>query len=1099
MGTLPKEYQQLLFVETTGTQYFNTGFKSNNNTRIQCHIDLLTTGSVWVGIWGARDNSNNTVENTLWFSNNVLYYYFCNAPASVQMNITTPPDSFIIDANKNVITINGTVLTVAASTFQNVNDLFISAVSEHTSGAANYYASEKIRYFKIYDNGTLIRDYIPVLKISTKQLGLYDLVNDVFLLPSGTGALKPGPIFDKNTLLLLHGEELIDSSGSNVPLNSMDITLSSEQKKFGKRSMKFKGVANSSYIRFPQNKVPFGSGDFTIDWWEYALSTDPGNRFYSTYNEVGGLMLGYRGNVVYCGNGAGNWNLISSSAMLSGTPNTWVHWAFVRNNGTLTSYRNGKKFASVSCNGVIYSNPNGIMTIGEYHSSDPAPFNGYIDEFRISDIARWTHDFNPPSIPYDVVYQQEFNTGDLLLLHAEDLKDSSKNNCAITTNGGVSVSTTQHKFGTKSFYFDGTGYLTVSKLQNAFSGTKDWTIDWWEYITEVVGGSASISMANTPGVGYGILFGYQSGNSSLEYMDGGNNSWGLLSSGPGGTITLNTWVHRAIVKSGSSLTAFENGIKKNTWSTGAGSVNSTSQFHIGAYDYGAKAKIKGYIDELRVSSIAQWYNDFIPPQEPYSNISSAPDYGIGGNDSDTVLLLHFDGNFIDSSKNHCTPIQVVNPIYTTNAPAKFGKSSLQCMNNTNCVYYDVRNVLNGDWTFEWWENWNGTNGSGYVHLSPSGVDGNGVICHNIGDGSQVGIWAGTNNGWNLLQSWDSGMRRTANVWKHYALVHASGVLKCYENGVLKNQANLPNMSFANTQCFIGGRSVAMNQGAYAYFDEVRVSNIARYSANFTPQTKQFEIDTNTLLLCHYDESMNPTGGHAPPPVILSGAPVICDPPPKFGNQCFKATTGNEGVGYKLNQKITTGDWTIDWWEYWTETSVDSQGYMYLSNEAGNEAYGTLCHTLGGNNKLGIWSGQNGSWGHLNSWVSNMTKLPRQWVHRALVHYNQVLYCYQDGKLISQVALPNYDVGNNALYINGRPPYAAQSFGGYIDEVRVSKCARWISEFLPPAGPYEGKQLDIKFKLNGAWKNAEAAYIKTGGAWKEITEIHPKVNGVWESQ
>jgi len=43
-----------------------------------------------------------------------------------------------------------------------------------------------------------------------------------------------------------------------------------------------------------------------------------------------------------------------------------------------------------------------------------------------------------------------------------------------------------------------------------------------------------------------------------------------------------------------------------------------------------------------------------------------------------------------------------------------------------------------------------------------------------------------------------------------------------------------------------------------YIDEVRVSNIPRYSANFTPPTKRFRPDDDTIMLIHFDQDNDAT-------------------------------------------------------------------------------------------------------------------------------------------------------------------------------------------------------------------------------------------------
>ena len=43
-----------------------------------------------------------------------------------------------------------------------------------------------------------------------------------------------------------------------------------------------------------------------------------------------------------------------------------------------------------------------------------------------------------------------------------------------------------------------------------------------------------------------------------------------------------------------------------------------------------------------------------------------------------------------------------------------------------------------------------------------------------------------------------------------------------------------------------------NYSINGHMDEIRISNIARYTANFTPSTTPFQNDSNTLLLLHMD-------------------------------------------------------------------------------------------------------------------------------------------------------------------------------------------------------------------------------------------------------
>ena len=209
-------------------------------------------------------------------------------------------------------------------------------------------------------------------------------------------------MLDSSTKLLLHGDDLTDSSLHKTPLTNQGVVVSSDQSKFGGKSLYFDG---SSRLLFPSSAMVFGDADFTIDWWEYCTSPNAGARFSSFYcanlpTTWGGILVGYQGKAVYASSILSSWDIASGAQMLSVTPNEWVHWALVRGAGVAKTYRNGILFATTNMAGSLSSDAAVPMAVGDYREGDHSCFIGYIDEFRITQKAVWTDNFTPPNRPY---------------------------------------------------------------------------------------------------------------------------------------------------------------------------------------------------------------------------------------------------------------------------------------------------------------------------------------------------------------------------------------------------------------------------------------------------------------------------------------------------------------------------------------------------------------------------------------------------------------------------------------------------------------------------------------------------------------------------
>ena len=117
------------------------------------------------------------------------------------------------------------------------------------------------------------------------------------------------------------------------------------------------------------------------------------------------------------------------------------------------------------------------------------------------------------------------------------------------------------------------------------------------------------------------------------------------------------------------------------------------------------------------------------------------------------------------------------------------------------------------------------------------------------------VYAYVNGTSYLASDYGDGKNLTDGKWHHIALVLNNGTLTVYVDGV-------PGSHTASGVVMNSDDSNALGIGAgynninniTGLVDEVRISNTARYTSNFTPQTTPFVRDQYTKLLYHFDEN-----------------------------------------------------------------------------------------------------------------------------------------------------------------------------------------------------------------------------------------------------
>lgn len=190
---LPDGYTQLQYIESHGTEYIDTGFKPNQNTRVVADV-MLTNIDIGNVIFGSRsEGENDSVgpdQFVTWHSKATFMDNYGTEDSTV-INLNGLNVRATINKNKNITSINGVSVTHAEQTFAPPYPMLIFTTNQ---GGDPYGVNAFMRLysFRIYSssedgNDLLIRNFIPV-KNPDGEYGLYDLVDGKFYSNAGTGA-----------------------------------------------------------------------------------------------------------------------------------------------------------------------------------------------------------------------------------------------------------------------------------------------------------------------------------------------------------------------------------------------------------------------------------------------------------------------------------------------------------------------------------------------------------------------------------------------------------------------------------------------------------------------------------------------------------------------------------------------------------------------------------------------------------------------------------------------------------------------------------------------------------------------------------------------
>jgi hypothetical protein len=188
-----------------------------------------------------------------------------------------------------------------------------------------------------------------------------------------------------------------------------------------------------------------------------------------------------------------------------------------------------------------------------------------------------------------------------LLFHADGANNSTSftnttgNAITLSARGSAVVSTAQAKFGSGSLYVpsSGTDGLNINNAGSLLVFTGDYTIEFWMYFSSIATDS-SVYITHDGGDSYHAI----NINSSSYSLYFNNSSPANITH----SLQANQWNHVAIVRSGSTVSAYTNGSRVGTaTSSGTHGNASPSSARIASANDASY-----YVDEFRVTAVSRY-------------------------------------------------------------------------------------------------------------------------------------------------------------------------------------------------------------------------------------------------------------------------------------------------------------------------------------------------------------------------------------------------------------------------------------------------------------------------------------------------------------
>ena len=888
-------------------------------------------------------------------------------------------------------------------------------------------------------------------------------------------------------------------------------------------SLFFSGTAQ--YLSIGVNTaLSFGTGDYTIEFWTY-LTVTPGAaiNFYNTnssnyffqYNPGSGLQTGTAGVGV------------STTFAYTLVANTWYHLAVVRNAGTTRCWVNGGQIGTGQAESSNWSS-SGAYIGGLWNGTQLV--TGYISNFRIVKSPVYTNNFIPngpltniantllltclsstiidigtgngsggaftispigtPTVSNVVIptfYPSISSVGSASLLVCQNSSittDQGAYNFAITNNGTATLSTTITPFLSGNHLVIASDNFTIEgfAMRNTISTNS---------VIASHGGYDGLRNFSLLRLNNG-LYGSWGNGYQLFVVPGDANTDDKLYAFPG------RWFHFAISRSSGQVYLHING--KQVGYVYDSSYINLNNMYIGNNVSTTNLEWNGHISNFRVtkgSALYTYGSTFTPPTSPLTA------------GSNTTLLACSSYNYLEDrsgrrttlTRNNTVSASPMSPftsynngIDSTYNAATIGGSmvfdgSTNYLTIPNATQFNL--ALGLPWTAECWI-WPTGDYTIYRTIFAKRV-GNTASCSYEGylriTTGVISFYNGTN--------YESSTTPNPHMWSHAAWVYDTATISIYLNGI-KVYASAVTLYEVSAPILLGG-VIGNNEWFAGYISNFRIVNgtalyVSPGPANnaivFTPPTSALTAITNTVLLITnannaaydtasktnfymYSSAGNTAGSAVWPSVSYLGGRSL-----RFNGTSDWFAVGNVYNITGFNNPVLyfgNSDWTFECWVYFNVVTGNQTIVDFRPGGTASTANYIVIQLISG--VLNYYTATILA-------ITGPTLVATTWYHVSVSRQFGKTRLFVNGVQYGQeyTDTQTYTVGLNRP-IFGTDYSSANWLNGYIDEIRITKYARYAGQYtIPTAAHADNATSDANFVYNSLLLHGDGSNTQTNNSF-----------------